>query len=140
MSRLTIALRYIAFAIVSVIANLAIQRLILNYTPLGLLFALLGGTGVGLIVKYLLDRKWIFQSGPARLREHGRSFTLYSATGVLTTALFWSLETGAWFIWETETAREAGALLGLGLGYILKYQLDRKLVFQTSAGATEAST
>lgn len=91
--------------------------------------ALLTGTGVGLTVKYVLDKRWIFADRSTGLRAHGRKFTLYTAAGVLTTAIFWGMETAAWLAWRTQFAREAGALLGLAIGYVVKYRLDRRFVF-----------
>jgi hypothetical protein len=37
--------------------------------------------------------------------------------GVATTAIFWITETAFWLIWGTDLAREAGAVLGLMVGY-----------------------
>jgi putative flippase GtrA len=50
--------------------------------------------------------------------------------GIVTTAIFWSTETAFWLIWETHTMRELGAVLGLSLGYVVKYALDRRFVFK----------
>ncbi len=49
--------------------------------------------------------------------------------GVVTTAIFWSTETAFWVIWHTDLARETGAVLGLAVGYVVKYRLDRRFVF-----------
>jgi putative flippase GtrA len=100
----------------------------------GLVIALVIGTGVGLVVKYLLDKRWIFADTSSGAQAHARRFTLYAATGVVTTAIFWGTEAGAWAVWGTDTAREIGAVLGLAVGYVCKYQLDRRLVFTPEAG------
>lgn len=97
--------------------------------PAGLGLAIGAGTGVGLVVKYLLDKRWIFHDRSAGARAHARRFSRYTATGVVTTAIFWGTEAAAWAIWGTEFAREAGAVLGLTAGYLSKYRLDRRLVF-----------
>ena len=34
-----------------------------------------------------------------------------------------------WLIWGTDLARESGAVLGLTVGYVVKYNLDRRFVF-----------
>jgi putative flippase GtrA len=95
----------------------------------GLVLALVVGTAVGLVVKYLLDKRWIFGDLSRGAQAHARRFSLYAATGVVTTAIFWGAEAGAWAVWGTDAAREAGAVLGLAVGYVCKYQLDRRLVF-----------
>lgn len=135
MSRLELSLRYAAFAVVAVIANLAAQRLVLAFGEGAGHFVLAVGLGtaVGLVVKYLLDRRWIFGDRTAGLVATGRQFGRYTATGVVTTAIFWVTETAFWVIWQTHAMREAGAVIGLTIGYVLKYRLDRAFVF-TRAG------
>ena len=80
-------------------------------------------------MKYLLDKRWIFFDDDAGLKSHGKKFTLYTVMGILTTAVFWGSETAFWLIWRTDGMRELGAILGLAVGYVVKYQLDRRFVF-----------
>ena len=124
---------YTAFAVIAVLANLASQRVLLAALPNAYGLALAVGTIVGLLVKYALDRKWIFAGATHRRAGQTGTFGLYAATGVVTTLIFWGFETSAWLIWETHMAREAGAVAGLAIGYVVKYQLDRRYVF-TQAG------
>lgn len=121
-------LRYGFFAALATVANLGVQRGALALWP-ELLPAMLAGTAVGLVVKYLLDKHWIFFDAATGLAQHGRKFMLYSAMGVVTTLIFWGFETGAWYLWKTDLAREAGAILGLAIGYVVKFLLDRRFVF-----------
>ncbi len=123
--------RYGAFAVIATFANLATQRAVLQFGDTGLYFAAALGTGtlVGLIGKYLLDKRWIFQDVETGIRNNSRKFTLYTAMGLITTAIFWGTETAFWLIWETDTMRELGAILGLSVGYVVKYNLDRRFVF-----------
>jgi putative flippase GtrA len=137
-SRRTLILRYSAFAVLAVVANLATQRLVLVGTERdGLRFALAlaAGTLVGLVVKYVLDKRWIFYDGTRGARAQGRQFFMYSLMGVATTAIFWVTETAFWLIWGTDLARETGAVLGLTVGYLTKYLLDRRFVFHGARGA-----
>ena len=55
-------------------------------------------------------------------------FIRYSILGVFTTIIFWVIDL-FWLIWETEHMREFGAIIGLSIGYVLKYNLDKKYVF-----------
>jgi putative flippase GtrA len=134
----SLIIKYSLFAVIAILVNLGMQRLVLLVVDnwlgfindwLGLGAAILVGTGAGLVTKYLLDRRWIFYDRLTSMSQQGQQFFLYSVTGVLTTLLFWGSELGAYFIWQTEFAREAGALFGLTLGYIAKYQLDKRFVF-----------
>jgi len=81
------------------------------------------------VVKYLLDKRWIFADAETGLRAHSRKFSLYSAMGLITTAIFWASETAFWLAFGTHEARELGAVLGLAAGYVVKYQLDKRFVF-----------
>ena len=126
--------RYSLFAIIATIANLATQRVFLNIENSFIFFglAVFAGTIVGLIVKYVLDKKWIFYDRSETLTDQGSKFMLYTFSGVFTTIIFWGSETIFWLIWRTDLMRELGAILGLSIGYIVKYNLDRKFVFTDS--------
>ncbi len=134
----TLVFRYAAFAVIATIANLGMQRLVLaGGAGTGhFLTAIAAGTLVGLVVKYLLDKRWIFHDMSTSVAAHGRQFTLYSMMGLATTAIFWGLETAFWLVWNTEVMREIGAVIGLSIGYIVKYKLDRRFVF-TGIDGTE---
>lgn len=128
-----LVLRYGAFAVVATLANLGAQRVALALWsgPGALVLAMVFGTGIGLVVKYLLDKRWIFYDMETGAKAHGRKFGLYTAMGLVTTAIFWGMEAGAWAIWHSTAAREAGAILGLAIGYVVKFQLDRRYVFRS---------
>ena len=134
MSRSALILRYGAFAVIAVLVNLVTQRLVLAFPwpapGTGLAAAIAAGTLTGLVVKYLLDKRWIFFDRSRALGTQARRFSLYTLTGVATTALFWGAESLFWAIWETRQMREAGAILGLTAGYVIKYQLDKRFVFR----------
>jgi len=141
-SRGTLILRYAGFAVIAVLVNLATQRLVLAIgwpSPgIGLAAAIAAGTATGLVVKYLLDKRWIFYDTQGGLANHGRKFALYTTMGLITTAVFWGTETLFWLLWKTHAMREAGAVIGLAIGYITKYQLDRRFVFAPGARAEAA--
>lgn len=126
--------RYTVFAVIATLANLAMQRLVLTggNSALWFMAAVAAGTLVGLVVKYLLDKRWIFADTSTGVKAHGKKFSLYTAMGLVTTAIFWGTETAFWLIWQTDTMRELGAVLGLSVGYVVKYNLDRRFVFTDS--------
>lgn len=131
MRRETLVLRYAAFAVIATVANLAAQRAVLRFGDTGAHFAAAVGAGtiVGLVIKYLLDKRWIFYDLETGVKNHSRKFSLYTAMGIATTAIFWGTETAFWLIWRTDVMRELGAVIGLGIGYVVKYNLDRRFVF-----------
>lgn len=132
--------RYTFFAILATLSNLLTQRLVFTGTGGWYLAALMAGTLVGLIVKYILDKKWIFHYHTRKLGAETRTFSLYTLTGVGTTAIFWGSETLFWIVGQTQTMREAGAVLGLTIGYVIKYNLDRRFVFTQTARSLETSS
>ena len=127
----TLIVRYSAFAAVAILVNLAVQRIVLHWGESATLFmlAVAAGTGAGLVVKFLLDKHWIFYDRTQTIADNSRKFSLYTATGIITTAIFWGTETAFWLIWNTQFMREFGAILGLSVGYIVKYNLDARFVF-----------
>lgn len=134
----SLIVRYGMFAVIATIVNLATQRLVLlagESTEIFLL-AMGAGTLAGLVVKYILDKRWIFFDFSSGAAAHGKKFTLYTTMGLLTTAIFWGTETAFWFIWKTDLMRETGAVIGLAIGYVVKYNLDRRFVF-TDATLTQ---
>lgn len=141
MSPAQLALRYAGFAVVATVANLGVQRLVLSggdATPI-YAGAVAAGTLVGLVVKYILDKRWIFFDHSTGIRAHGTKFALYTAMGLATTAIFWGTETAFWLIWGTDPMREAGAVLGLSVGYVTKYLLDRRFVFADTGTKAEGT-
>jgi putative flippase GtrA len=128
--------RYTAFAILAALANLATQRTVLR---LGdghhwVAAAACIGVLVSLVLKYFLDRRWIFGDTTRGVRANGRQFLLYAAMGLFTTAIFFLLEGSFWLVWRSHEMREIGAVLGLIVGYVTKYHLDKHFVFRPRSG------
>jgi putative flippase GtrA len=132
-----LVLRYGAFAVLATIANIGTQRVALAFVhgKEGYLLAILSGTAIGLLVKYVLDKRWIFFDLSSGRSMHARKFALYAAMGLATTMIFWAMETAFWLAWKTDMMREVGAVLGLALGYVIKYNLDRRFVFNRPVAA-----
>ncbi|MEZ5526425.1 MAG: GtrA family protein [Gammaproteobacteria bacterium] len=126
-----LVIAYTAFALIAIAANVLGQEasLLLYRGPGELYLSLPVGTAVGLLVKYVLDHRYIFRAQAIPLKAHGRQFSAYAATGILTTGLFWGSEILFELVFATREARYAGAVLGLAIGYALKYRLDKRYVF-----------
>ncbi len=147
MFKLTI--KYALFAIISIIANFSTQQLCLflldsfmffkgfkNVSILGifnfnlvLMAAIIMGTLVGLIIKYILDKKYIFNYEAKSKSEDTGKFIIYSFMGIFTTAIFWTFELAFDSIFDHQYAKYLGGLIGLTIGYIIKYNLDKRFVF-----------
>ena len=123
--------RYVIFALLATLANLAAQEVVMRLAPVApLTLSILAGTVAGFVLKYVLDKKWVFDDRYGGHREELQKVTLYGAFSVLTTLIFWGFEVAFWTIWRTDLAKYTGAVLGLAIGYAAKFALDRTFVFK----------
>lgn len=126
-----LAVKYALFALVSTMINLLFQYV--SFTVyngfLALYIAMFFGTLSGLLAKYILDKQYIFYHIPKDKQDDAKKFILYSFMGIFTTMIFWGTEIIFEMFLEAENARYLGAAIGLGIGYIIKYHLDKKYVF-----------
>ena len=136
MSAVDRILKYGVFAVIATLINLASQELTIRFYSgtFSIFVALLVGTLTGLISKYCLDKRFIFAFVTRSQRQSLKTFIAYSVTGVLTTALFWGFELGSEFWFGGKSARYSGAAIGLAIGYVVKYQLDSRMVFVSTTG------
>tara|TARA_B100001093_G_C26852981_1_gene1025994 strand:+ start:2520 stop:2933 length:414 start_codon:yes stop_codon:yes gene_type:complete len=125
---------YIFFCIIATLSNLITQRLILYSSTyeFDIYSAVLFGTIIGLLIKYILDKYWIFNNYETSIKKNIDTFFRYTFFGILTTLIFWFFELSFWFLWKNELAREFGAIIGLSIGYYIKYKLDKKYVFNNN--------
>jgi putative flippase GtrA len=122
--------RYVLFAVISGLANLACQQIVVWILPnLQIMVSVVTGTAVGFVVKYLLEKRWVFLDSYDGHAAEFRKIVIYGFFGVATTLLFWAVELGFWHIWGTAEAKYIGAAVGLSLGNMIKYLLDRHYVF-----------
>ena len=128
---MTVFLRYVVFAVISTVANLGTQELVVRTATVAALpLSILAGTAVGFAVKYVLDKKWIFYDAYTTRGNEARKIGLYGLFSIATTLVFWGFEVAFWTIWRTDLAKYSGAVLGLAIGYAAKYALDRTFVFK----------
>lgn len=124
-------IRYVVFAGIATLVNLATQEAVVRVAPLSpLALSIVMGTATGFILKYLLDKKWVFDDGYSGHRRELQKITLYGVFSVFTTLVFWSFEVAFWVIWRTDFAKYTGAVIGLAIGYAAKFVLDRAFVFK----------
>jgi putative flippase GtrA len=128
---MAILVRYLGFAVLSTAANLLTQEAVFRLSPIApLAVSILAGTGVGFAMKYVLDKVWVFSDAFESRSDELRKITLYGLFSIFTTLIFWAFELASYAIWRTDFAKYSGAVVGLGIGYVLKFMLDRAFVFQ----------
>ncbi len=127
--------RYSLFAVIATAANIGAQWCVFQLYdgPFAFTTAMLVGTVVGLVIKYALDKRWIFYDTDNGVRAHGQKFMLYSTMGLATTLIFWGSEIGFELLFDHPAMKYVGAVLGLSIGYVTKYYLDRQFVFRRAA-------
>tara|TARA_B100001939_G_C16934645_1_gene615494 strand:+ start:1474 stop:1854 length:381 start_codon:yes stop_codon:yes gene_type:complete len=116
---------YFGFAVVATVLNLICQN-ILIFLEYEVYLQILGGTLIGLVSKYYLDRQYVFKDTKTNIAG---SFIMYSLFGALLTPLWWVIEIIFIYLFGTILAQNIGAILGLAICYYLKYLLDKKYVF-----------
>lgn len=125
------AIKYIIFAAISTLFNLLFQYFSFKiYSGFGSLYvAMFMGTLTGLVVKYILDKKFIFYHVVENKKDDAKKFALYSLMGIFTTVIFWGSEIAFHTLSQDPNAKYLGAVIGLSIGYVIKYFLDKKYVF-----------
>jgi hypothetical protein len=126
-----LAVLYAVLTTVATVVNIGSQALsvALYHGMYAITVSILIGTGLGLLVKYVLDKRYIFRFQTRDLRHDTQLFILYTTMGLLTTLIFWAVEWVFYTVFETATMRYVGALVGLAIGYLAKYHLDKRYVF-----------
>ncbi|MFY3385251.1 GtrA family protein [Paracidovorax sp. MALMAid1276] len=130
-----LAVTYAIFALIATAANIGAQDLVIRtYSgTANILTSVVVGTGTGLVVKYILDKRYIFRFRPRSLNHDTQTFVLYAAMGLATTIIFWAFEFGFHHVFETKEMRYIGGVVGLVIGYLSKYHLDKRYVFRMEA-------
>ena len=127
-----LAINYAIFALIATAANIGAQDLVIRtYSgAFDILASVVVGTGVGLVVKYILDKRYIFRFRARNVAHDTQTFALYTVMGLATTVIFWGFEFGFHHIFETKEMRYLGGVIGLAIGYLTKYHLDKRFVFK----------
>ena len=129
---MNLAITYAILALIATAANIGAQDLVIRGYSGGfdVLFSVVVGTGVGLVVKYILDKRYIFRFSARSTLHDGRTFALYALMGLVTTVIFWGFEFSFHYLFETKEMRYLGGVIGLAIGYLTKYHLDKRFVFR----------
>ena len=126
-----IAIKYSLFALISSLINLIFQycSLLMYSKSMSLYVAMFFGTLTGLVTKYILDKKYIFNHITKKRTDDAKIFLLYSLMGLMTTSIFWIFEIAFDYFLSNSNAKYFGAIIGLSIGYVVKYFLDKRFVF-----------
>ena len=128
----SLTIKYTLFAAIATCVNILTQEITLKLYSAqhAIVVSIVAGTLTGLLVKYLLDKNFIFRFKTESFVHDTRLFALYTAMGIVTTLIFWGTELGFDAVFNSKEMRYFGGVLGLALGYWLKYHLDKRFVFQ----------
>ena len=129
-----ITVLYTLFAVFSIVINISSQMLSTwaYKDAYSVEVSILVGTAAGLPLRYFLEKRYIFNFKSQNLKHDGKLFVFYSAMGVISTLIFWGTEYAFHLIYDTDFMRYFGGVIGLAVGFYVKYQLDKKYVFVNS--------
>jgi putative flippase GtrA len=129
-----LSLTYAFLALIATIANIGAQDLVvrLYHGPFAVVISMIVGTGIGLVIKYVLDKRYIFRFRARDAVHDGQTFMLYTLMGLVTTVIFWGFELGFDYVFADKQMRYVGGVIGLAIGYVSKYYLDKRFVFRDS--------
>jgi putative flippase GtrA len=129
-----LAILYALLAFIAAAANIGAQELVVRgyEGAFHVLLSVAVGTAAGLVVKYILDKRYIFRFRARDAVHDGQTFLLYTLMGLATTAIFWGFEFGFQHLYQSKEMRYLGGAIGLAIGYVAKYHLDKVFVFRTT--------
>jgi len=127
-----IALIYTLVSALATVANIATQALVMAWYngAYAIQLSVLMGTAAGFPIKYMLEKKHVFEFQADNLAHDTRLFILYGFMGVFTTLIFWGVEWAFQVLFQTDAMRYLGGAIGLAVGSFVKYHLDKRFVFK----------
>lgn len=90
------------------------------------------GLFVGFVIKYLLDKKYVFNDGYENRKAETKKAGLYAFMSILCTILSVGITGSFKIVVGVQFAKRIGWFLGLLFGYTAKFFLDKKYVFKVS--------
>ncbi|CAH7425878.1 GtrA-like protein [Vibrio chagasii] len=123
---------YTYATIFSLMVNLTTQLVFISFlgeSVWTVYLSMLFGTVVGMFAKFILDSYFVFhEEVKCDARGVRRLFT-YSFMAIVPTLIFWGFELLFEYFFSSVSMRFFGATIGFILGAILKYNLDKRYVF-----------
>lgn len=124
--------RYAAFAMVAIAINLLSQNAVVVWLGqywFGIYVAIAFGNASGLVFKFIADKYWVFEDVDPSLVANSKKFAMYAFFGVFTTLVFWAVELAFHYLFNSILITNIGAVVGLCIGYVIKYNLDKHITF-----------
>lgn len=134
--------RYAGFAVAAIFINLLNQNAVLTWLGqywFGIYVAIFFGNAAGLVFKFIADKYWVFDDVDPSLVANSKKFAMYAFFGVFTTLVFWAVELAFHYMFNSVLMTNIGAVTGLCIGYVIKYNLDKHVTFAAARNA-EATT
>lgn len=134
--------RYAAFALVAIAINLLSQNAVVVWLGqywFGIYVAIAFGNASGLIFKFIADKYWVFDDVDPSLAANSKKFAMYAVFGVFTTVIFWGVELVFHYVFQSVLMTNIGAVTGLCIGYVIKYNLDKHVTFASIKPAARES-
>jgi putative flippase GtrA len=130
-SRTKVVILYSLFAGLSTLVNIATQIVAMFFYSgvYAVEISIFVGTLAGLPIRYYLEKRFIFLFKSSGMKHDGQLFVLYSFMGIFTTVVFWGTEYAFHLLFTTDLMRYVGGVIGLSIGYYIKYELDKRFVF-----------
>lgn len=130
-TRTKVVILYSLFAGLSTLVNIATQIVAMFFYSgvYAVEISIFVGTLAGLPIRYYLEKRFIFLFKSSGMKHDGQLFVLYSFMGIFTTVVFWGTEYAFHLLFTTDLMRYVGGVIGLSIGYYIKYELDKRFVF-----------
>jgi len=129
--------KYMAYSFLTLILNIGIQSITLNITGRSteaVILAIVVATVVSFVVKFFIDKNIIFKTKKGHQNERRKQVLLYAVFSIGTTLIYILVEMIFHFSFDSadlyEKKEEIGAIIGLLMGYSIKYIVDMKITFK----------
>ncbi len=148
-------LLYMIFAVVATFVNIGsqfiIKSLLKNIPILNNFFLnkeityyfiiqLVIGTGLGFLTKFFLDKIFVFKEKTEGFSKTIKQLIIYGLLALITTAIFWSFEFTFKLVFDFKNSEFVGGIIGLSIGYTVKFLLDKKFVFIQKQPSSKSSS
>lgn len=87
------------------------------------------GLFAGFVLKYFLDKKFVFSDQRETRKKEVKKVLLYALMSIITTIILTLVVAGFKAYVSRERAKDIGLIIGLLIGYTTKFFLDKKFVF-----------
>ncbi len=111
---MSLVAKYVILALLATVVNIACQDIVVRSLTgkWALWLSVLAGTAAGLLFKYYMDKRYIFDFVADGFGHDTRTFAVYTLMGLVTTLIFWGFEFGFEWLFNDRLLRYLGAVIG----------------------------